>query len=110
MTQHSPAHVKPAPSTDVSGQSTVPVDAVLSGLTLDAGRAYQENIRLYGEAKARAMHDDSLRNIKAVNELLTAVKHEGSIRAIDAGRKVCEWRNHISPLLRAAYDQAGGAP
>jgi len=96
--------VTPSPSTQSATTD------VLAGLTQDAGRAYQENLRLYGEVKARAMHDVSLQNIAAVNALLQAVKHEGSINAIDAGRMVVEWRNHIGPVLRAAYDGAGGEP
>jgi len=44
----------------------------------------------------------------AVQDLLDAIKHEGSMRAINAGRKVVEWRNHIGPVLRAAYARIAG--
>lgn len=43
-----------------------------------------------------------------LQELFQAIQTEGVIRAIDAGRKATEWRAHLTPSLRLAYDAAGG--
>lgn len=45
---------------------------VLPGLATDAGRAYQENVRLYGEVLAKQMHEASNARIAAVAELIEA--------------------------------------
>lgn len=45
---------------------------------------------------------------EAIDALLEAVRHEGAVRAIDAGQNVTEWRSHLSPVLGAAYDRAAG--
>jgi hypothetical protein len=47
---------------------------VLAKLAMDAGRAYQENVRLHGIDKARALHDESLVAIRAVEALVKAAR------------------------------------
>lgn len=49
-------------------------EMLLAKLATDAGRAYQENVRLYGEFTAKSMHEQSNRGISAVAELLQDVR------------------------------------
>lgn len=60
-------------------------EMLLSKLATDAGRACQENVRLYGEFIAKSMHAQSSRCIAAVEELIAAAK-DAQVLASEACR------------------------
>lgn len=86
----------------VAAVTSLSVSAILEGIPSHLP------MRKYAGPTVTVVREDAVLALAAIRELLEAVKHEGSIRAIDAGRKVTEWRNHLSPVLRAAFDNAGG--
>lgn len=88
-------------SNAADGTPSTQTSPLLDGLMLDADRAYQENRVLYGEARAREMHDASKRNIGAVARLIE--KSKAAERFI-AGFEGDELQEGIDELLSGFRD------
>jgi len=60
-----------------------------------------------GQPRSPAADEMAIAAVR-LQELFQAIQTEGAIRAIDAGGKAADWRAHLTPGLRLAYNAAGG--